>query len=88
MSRQCKACDGRGYNDAMYYSAAVVRGTVCAACGGSGVVEERIPAADALADAETLRANSSYVLASDVPDEPRAAERWARIAFWTVPGLR
>lgn len=54
-TRTCLGCDGTG--------AAGVCGACktdycecgCWACQGSGVIEERIPASDALADAETLR---------------------------------
>lgn len=52
--RPCRACDGRGLNHAgNYYE--VTPADICAACDGSGRIEERIPASDAIADAETLQ---------------------------------
>lgn len=63
--RACKACEGtgsqnprfrhRGGETAWRESRA---GQACLACIGTGRVTERIPASDAIADAETLRRNS------------------------------
>jgi hypothetical protein len=55
--RECKACDGTGCVYAPEHDLCVTYDHAyrCEPCLGSGQVSERIPAADALADAETLR---------------------------------
>lgn len=61
--RPCKACDGAGvFRAETDYDCSDVRSVLgsaydfrdCRACLGSGEVQESIPVADALADAETL----------------------------------
>jgi hypothetical protein len=47
MMRECQACDGTGR----------VPWRMCAACRATGRISERIPASDAIADAETLARN-------------------------------
>lgn len=60
MTRTCLACCGTGefldpFEAEFMYGYSQDGSGDCAACLGSGIVVDRIPAADALADAETLR---------------------------------
>lgn len=64
-SRPCKACEGTGLGAAHVVSDGLCCpfGSECIDCGacyGSGTISERIPAADALADAETLVEIANY----------------------------
>lgn len=110
--RACKGCDGTGghvgvierhFGDsASDLRRVIVGGTVCPACCGTGRVTDHIPAADAVADAETLcvcgHAFRSHVRGYYVgPCRGRAinAPACKRIpapclcdAFRAVPGLR
>jgi len=73
----------------------------CPVCLGAGRISDRMPVADALADAETLRVvgmNAGplptvrwlYVLSWTLPQFPdwKTAHHAARAAFRAVPGLR
>lgn len=51
-TRPCTACDGTGTEPDPVYNGLPYD---CAACDGSGQITDRIPASDAIADAETLR---------------------------------
>jgi len=58
--RRCEGCEGSGFVDRCYCQTATqhmdaCEGRRCLVCQGSGQVTDRIPVADALADAETLR---------------------------------
>lgn len=99
MTRPCKACEGTGYSALLCSRAprCMCMDHPCEACAGSGQVSERIPAADAVADAETLRfalQDAGLGLAlfyradafnAEPPHETRVC---ARAAFRAVPGLR
>lgn len=97
MSRPCKACAGTG--------GGCLTGDMeaCGACGGAGLIWDRTPAADALADAETLARYQTHPCQFptqwDWRAEPRAlpsdrekfvatARASAHYAFRAVPGLR
>ena len=65
----------------------------CPVCFGAGRISDRMPVADALADAETLRINTSYQF--DLPErvsfgKPPSfrASVLAKLALAAVPGLR
>lgn len=75
-SRPCKACEGQPYAPVIDLMVALKASLadepspyVCPACSGSGRVVESIPAADALADAETLQRYAWSLL-------PTVRRRW------------
>lgn len=89
-THKCDACGGTGGGT---YDA---RNPPCPVCLGSGTISDRMPVADAVADAETLRANN-YLdgVSSDCLRAPMStlwsyidARGSARAAFRAVPGLR
>jgi len=60
VTRRCEGCEGEGFVDRCYCQTTTqhmdaCEGRRCLVCRGSGQVTDRIPVADALADAETLR---------------------------------
>lgn len=87
-----------------YYHAFACDILDCSACLGAGVVEERIPAADAMADAETLHSVGGravqirhdldffgflrHPVATHCQSAYNIAWQVARAAFRAVPGLR
>lgn len=53
--RLCRICGGSGLNEDWRGGDLVESWELCAACGGDGQFPARVPASDAMADAETLR---------------------------------
>lgn len=95
-TRPCLACEGRGWLACRRDEPGWRLVKDCPVCLGSGRVEAKPSVRDALADAETLRANN-YLdgVSSDCLRTPMSA-LWsyidargsARAAFRAVPGLR
>lgn len=91
----CDACGGTGfeYRDVREHGHAYrIRRSVrytCPVCLGEGRFSDRMPIADALADAETLQTVGPRIIgAGRVPYTAIEAIRFARAAFRAVPGLR
>lgn len=83
----CAACGGDGEGEDVFYQ------MNCPACRGLGTISDRMPVADAVADAETLRSNSTYQF--DLPEQVSfgkplhfQASVLAKLAFAAVPELR
>ena len=80
--RTCRGCDGTGCT--MSYRpydghTHIVMACCCGACLGAGVVVDVIPAADALADAETLWLNASTYMRLIAP---HGLDWWAGAASY------
>lgn len=73
----CDACGGSGY----------AKPCGCHVCLGAGRISDRMPVADALADAETLQTVGPVIIGRE-PFNATEAERFASGAFRAVPGLR
>lgn len=104
-SHECDACGGTGRYTFYYPANPIIRAHInCPVCLGAGAISDRMPAADAQADASTL---TSYLIGYGNPWKTRAAvlawTPWplnddsinhydvitaARAAFRAVPGLR
>jgi hypothetical protein len=115
-TRDCRACGGTGEpvcswcSEGIHYTtnfgctdSAHWPETACPVCLGSGRVEDRIPASDAVADAETLRLVADGKVATLLRGAENGrrsvaieyayhgqgvAKGAARAAFRAVPGLR
>ena len=84
MNRHCRGC----FNQDVF----------CVACGGTGSVTDRIPAADAIADADTAllygvgRESVTWAISAqgthDTGSISYLYERAASAAFREIPGLR
>lgn len=81
MTRPCAACEGARYLWARKPCGWFLgQSAVCEACGGSGVVEERIPASDAIADSSTVTAMLPGIIWKlGEPDW----DLWSSFDFWT-----
>jgi len=67
VTRPCRACERTGCK--FRHEGCAARSHTCPACLGSGQVTDRIPAADAIADAETLRLLALAYFAIPLGDE-------------------
>ena len=93
-THECAACGGTGDKFEHAYAKAgcncpACGGLVCLICLGAGRISDRMPVADAMADAETVRRIVEPYAVTEingpVVDLYNAA---ARAAFRAVPGLR
>lgn len=80
----CGGCSGGGrYWDIRHSCVRVA----CPVCLGAGSFPDRMPARDAVADAETLQTVGPRIIGRE-PYTVIEAIRFARAAFRAVPGLR
>lgn len=82
MTRKCEGCGGTGEIPGIMVD------FWCQACRGRAVIDERIPASDALADAETLRLVGHAWLSRRRCPSSRAASRASAASRWASSGFR